>query len=116
MSVHHRLDEPRKRTTAIPSQRLRDIFEKDAKPSADILQGSVTATSVWKTFERRLRICPSSMGLQGLQGKCSASLVGWNGAGKTTQLRIITGEMEADEGEVMLADGVKIVTSRRSSR
>ena len=35
-------------------------------------------------------------------------LVGWNGAGKTTQLRIITGEMEADEGEVMLADKVKI--------
>jgi ATPase subunit of ABC transporter with duplicated ATPase domains len=35
-------------------------------------------------------------------------LVGWNGAGKTTQLRIITGEMEADEGEVMLSDKVKI--------
>ena len=34
--------------------------------------------------------------------------MGWNGAGKTTQLRIITGEMEADEGEVMLADKVKI--------
>ena len=35
-------------------------------------------------------------------------LVGWNGAGKTTQLRSITGEMEADEGEVMLSDKVKI--------
>lgn len=30
-------------------------------------------------------------------------LVGNNGAGKTTQLRIITGEMEADEGTVLLA-------------
>lgn len=28
-------------------------------------------------------------------------LVGWNGAGKTTQLKIITGEIEPDKGEVI---------------
>lgn len=28
-------------------------------------------------------------------------LVGWNGAGKTTQLKIITGEVEPDKGEVI---------------
>ena len=27
--------------------------------------------------------------------ECKPLVVGWNGAGKTTQLRIITGEMEA---------------------
>ena len=35
-------------------------------------------------------------------------LVGWNGAGKTTQLKIIMGEIEQDEGEVLLANNVKI--------
>lgn len=30
-------------------------------------------------------------------------LVGWNGAGKTTQLKIITGEVEPDKGEVIRA-------------
>ena len=30
-------------------------------------------------------------------------LVGWNGAGKTTQLKLITGEMEADAGAIIRA-------------
>ena len=30
-------------------------------------------------------------------------LVGWNGAGKTTQLRLITGEMEPDAGTIIRA-------------
>lgn len=30
-------------------------------------------------------------------------LVGWNGAGKTTQLKLITGEMEPDSGEIVRA-------------
>lgn len=30
-------------------------------------------------------------------------LVGWNGAGKTTQLKLITGEMEADAGSIIRA-------------
>ena len=35
-------------------------------------------------------------------------LVGNNGAGKTTQLRIITGEMEADSGTVLLAKRAQV--------
>ncbi len=30
-------------------------------------------------------------------------LVGWNGAGKTTQLKLITGEMEVDGGAIVRA-------------
>ena len=88
---------------------LRDIFEKDAKPSKRRTSGTVTngvrLEGVKKSF-KGMEV------LKGVSWDCKrgekVGLVGWNGAGKTTQLRIITGEMEADEGEVMLADKVKI--------
>ena len=88
---------------------LRDIFAKDAKPSKRRSSGTVT------TGVRLEGLKKSFKGMEVLSG-CSwdckkgekVGLVGWNGAGKTTQLRIIMGEMEADEGEVMLADKVKI--------
>ena len=88
---------------------LRDIFAKDAKPSKRRSSGTGT------TGVRLEGLKKSFKGMEVLSG-CSwdckkgekVGLVGWNGAGKTTQLRIIMGEMEADEGEVMLADKVKI--------
>ena len=88
---------------------LRDIFAKDAKPSKRRTSGTVTngvrLEGVRKSF-KAMEV------LKGCSWDCKrgerVGLVGWNGAGKTTQLRIITGEMEADEGEVMLADKVKI--------
>ena len=88
---------------------LRDIFAKDAKPSKRRTSGTVT------TGVRLEGIKKSFKGfevLSDINWDCKrgerVGLVGWNGAGKTTQLRIITGEMEADEGEVMLSDNVKI--------
>ena len=88
---------------------LRDIFEKDAKPSARRSSGSVTTGVRMENVRKTFKNMPI---LDGVSWDCKkgerVGLVGWNGAGKTTQLRIITGEMEADEGEVMLADGVKI--------
>jgi len=88
---------------------LRDIFAKDAKPSKRRTSGTVTTgvrlEGVRKSF-KAMEV------LKGCSWDCRrgerVGLVGWNGAGKTTQLRIITGEMEADEGEVMLSDRVKI--------
>ena len=96
---------------------LRDIFAKDAKPSKRRSSGTVT------TGVRMEGVKKSFKGMEVLKGvswDCQkgekVGLVGWNGAGKTTQLRIITGEMEADEGERSFADKVKIATSPRSSR
>ena len=88
---------------------LRDIFAKDAKPSKRRSSGTVTTgvrlEGVKKAF-KGMEV------LKDISWDCKrgekVGLVGWNGAGKTTQLRIITGEMEADEGEVMLSDKVKI--------
>ena len=88
---------------------LRDIFEKDAKPSVRRSSGSVTTGVRLEGVSKTFKNMPI---LDGVSWDCKkgerVGLVGWNGAGKTTQLRIITGEMEADEGEIMLADGVKI--------
>jgi ATPase subunit of ABC transporter with duplicated ATPase domains len=101
-------DEETDDANPIPAH-LRDIFEKDAKPSKRRTSGTVTngvrLEGVKKSF-KGMEV------LKGASWDCKrgekVGLVGWNGAGKTTQLRIITGEMEADEGEVMLADKVKI--------
>ena len=49
----------------------------------------------------------SGISLQLHQGE-KVGLVGPNGAGKTTLLKIITGEIEADEGEVYLARGLSL--------
>jgi len=88
---------------------LRDIFAKDAKPSARRSSGSVTTGVRLENVRKTFKNMPI---LDGVNWDCKkgerVGLVGWNGAGKTTQLRIITGEMEADEGEIMLAQGVKI--------
>jgi len=88
---------------------LRDIFAKDAKPSVRRSSGSVTTGVRLENVRKTFKNMPI---LDGVNWDCKkgerVGLVGWNGAGKTTQLRIITGEMEADEGEIMLADGVKI--------
>ena len=43
------------------------------------------------------------------------ALVGRNGTGKTTLLKIITGQLEADEGNVQLARGAKIGYLRQES-
>ena len=88
---------------------LRDIFVNDAKPSTKRTSGTVTTGVRLENVRKTFKNMPI---LDGVSWDCKkgerVGLVGWNGAGKTTQLRIITGEMEADEGEVMLADGVKI--------
>ena len=88
---------------------LRDIFANDAKPSVRRSSGSVTTGVRLENVRKTFKNMPI---LDGVNWDCKkgerVGLVGWNGAGKTTQLRIITGEMEADEGEIMLADGVKI--------
>ncbi|CEF97453.1 ABC transporter, conserved site [Ostreococcus tauri] len=88
---------------------LRDIFINDAKPSAKRSSGTVTTGVRLENVRKTFKNMPI---LDGVSWDCRkgerVGLVGWNGAGKTTQLRIITGEMEADEGEIMLADGVKI--------
>ena len=88
---------------------LRDIFAKDARPSRRRTSGTVTNGVRLENVKKAFK---GAEVLKGCSWDCKrgerVGLVGWNGAGKTTQLRIITGEMEADEGEVMLADKVKI--------
>ena len=88
---------------------LRDIFAKDARPSKRRTSGTVTNGVRLENVKKAFK---GAEVLKGCSWDCKrgerVGLVGWNGAGKTTQLRIITGEMEADEGEVMLADKVKI--------
>jgi len=88
---------------------LRDIFANDAKPSARRTSGSVTTGVRLENVRKTFKNMPI---LDGVSWDCKkgerVGLVGWNGAGKTTQLRIITGELEADEGEIMLAQGVKM--------
>jgi ABC-type Mn2+/Zn2+ transport system ATPase subunit len=88
---------------------LRDIFAKDARPSKRRTSGTVTTGVRLENVKKAFK---GAEVLKGCSWDCKrgerVGLVGWNGAGKTTQLRIITGEMEADEGEVMLADKVKI--------
>lgn len=60
----------------------------------------VRLENVWKTFK-------NNEVLRGVEWECKkgdrVGLVGFNGAGKTTQLRIITGDEEADSGEVFWA-------------
>ena len=41
-------------------------------------------------------------------------LLGKNGAGKTTLFRILTGELEPDEGQVSVAAGKRVGSSPRS--
>jgi hypothetical protein len=88
---------------------LSDIFAKDARPSKRRTSGTVTTGVRLENVKKAFK---GAEVLKGCSWDCKrgerVGLVGWNGAGKTTQLRIITGEMEADEGEVMLADKVKI--------
>ena len=43
-------------------------------------------------------------------------LVGWNGAGKTTVLRIIRGEMEADAGDVRMMKNAKVASLNQEVR
>ena len=43
-------------------------------------------------------------------------LVGWNGAGKTTVLRIIRGEMEADAGDVRMTKNAKVASLNQEVR
>ena len=46
-----------------------------------------------------------------LTPKRRIGLVGTNGSGKTTMLRLINGELEPDSGTIKRADNLKVVTA-----
>jgi len=100
--------EENKEENIIP-ENLRDVFKKQEKRNQKRTSGSVTTgvrvEGLKKTFTNQ-------QVLNDVTWDCKkgerVGLVGWNGAGKTTQLKIIMGEIEQDEGEVMLANQVKI--------
>lgn len=60
----------------------------------------VKVDNIWKSFKMNTVLKGVSWEVK--KGE-RVGLVGFNGAGKTTQLRIITGDLEADEGEVYWA-------------
>ena len=98
----------RKEDYLIP-EHLKDIFSNDKKRSVKRTAGAVTTgvrvENIKKTFTNQEVLSDVTWDCK--KGE-RVGLVGWNGAGKTTQLKIIMGEIEQDEGEVLLANNVKI--------
>ena len=90
-------------------EHLKDIFSNDKKRSVKRTAGAVTTgvrvENIKKTFTNQEVLSDVTWDCK--KGE-RVGLVGWNGAGKTTQLKIIMGEIEQDEGEVLLANNVKI--------
>ena len=90
-------------------EHLKDIFANDKKRSLKRTAGAVTTgvrvENLKKTFTQQEVLSDVTWDCK--KGE-RVGLVGWNGAGKTTQLKIIMGEIEQDEGEVLLANNVKI--------
>ena len=90
-------------------EHLKDIFSNDKKRSLKRTAGAVTTgvrvENIKKTFTQQEVLTDVTWDCK--KGE-RVGLVGWNGAGKTTQLKIIMGEIEQDEGEVLLANNVKI--------
>jgi len=65
----------------------------------------LSAENLSKSFDDRWLFKEISIGIS--QGE-KLALVGENGTGKTTLLKILTGELNSDSGQVSVRDGVKI--------
>ena len=66
----------------------------------------IAVKGVWKAFEQDKNIL-KGVDLEIYEGE-RVGLLGRNGAGKSTLFRIITGELEADRGEVVLGTGKRV--------
>ena len=66
----------------------------------------IAVKGVWKAFEQDKNIL-KGVDLEIYEGE-RVGLLGRNGAGKSTLFRIITGELEADRGEVVLGSGKRV--------
>ena len=66
----------------------------------------ISVKGVWKAFEQDKNIL-KGVDLEIFEGE-RVGLLGRNGAGKSTLFRIITGELEADRGEVVLGTGKRV--------
>ena len=66
----------------------------------------IAVKGVWKAFEQDKNIL-KGVDLEICEGE-RVGLLGRNGAGKSTLFRIITGELEADRGEVVLGTGKRV--------
>jgi len=75
------------------------VFQQPAKP------GMITLSHIQKQFGSKVvfRDCSLQIGVRDRVG-----LIGPNGSGKTTLFRMILGEESLDEGELLIARGVKI--------
>jgi ATP-binding cassette, subfamily F, member 3 len=77
----------------------RGVFQQPAKP------GMITLSHIQKQFGSKVlfKDCSLQIGVRDRLG-----LIGPNGSGKTTLFRMILGEESLDEGELLIAKGVKI--------
>ena len=66
----------------------------------------IAVKGVWKAYEQDKNIL-KGVDLEVYEGE-RVGLLGRNGAGKSTLFRIITGEIEADKGEVVLGSGKRV--------
>ena len=72
----------------------------------------ISVSNLSKEFEVGKRIL-DGLSFQVDQGE-RVGLLGRNGAGKSTLFKILTGEMDYDEGEVVIAKGRRLGSSPRS--
>ncbi len=66
----------------------------------------IAVKGVWKAFEQD-RYVLKDLSLEVYEGE-RVGMLGRNGAGKSTLFKIITGELEADRGEVVLGTGRRV--------
>ena len=72
----------------------------------------ITATGITLSYGKRVIF--KDVNIKFTPGNCYG-LIGANGAGKSTFLKILAGEVEADKGEVAVAHGRGLQSSGRTS-
>src|ERR1035437_6797946 len=74
----------------------------DPPPTTRIV---LEANDIWKAYDTNIVLAGVSFAHERGQ---KLALIGPNGAGKTTLLRIITGQLEADDGQIRLGQNVRV--------